>query len=263
MLGQPRGPHGAVWGEIMRCIGIGVLAVLLCVTAAAKAEVVVNISKSQQRLSVVVDGAEAYRWPVSTGRRGHATPSGIFHPIRLERHWYSHEYSMTPMPWAMFFHRGYAVHGTMEAYNLGHAASHGCVRLRPDNAAILFSLVRHQGIKNVTFDVLNGPLPAAPGAVPMADAETPAKSAIAQMPAAEHFAKALDDIDAPQSLSAKTHQDADPQSEGAKPAAVKHTAQRGPDAANYRVSIGSDEAKILRERQAWLRSLDRKYGIVR
>jgi hypothetical protein len=30
---------------------------------------------------------------------------------------------------------------------------------------------------------------------------------------------------------------------------------------SYRVSMSSDEAQILRERAAWLRSLDRKYGI--
>ncbi|MGH6682572.1 MAG: L,D-transpeptidase, partial [Pseudolabrys sp.] len=129
----------------MRSIGIAALGAMLCLSAPAKAGLLVNIRKSQQRLSVTIDGKEAYRWPVSTGRRGHATPAGSFHPIRLERHWYSHEYGMTPMPWAVFFHRGYAVHGTMEAYNLGHAASHGCVRLRPDNASILFSLVRHEG----------------------------------------------------------------------------------------------------------------------
>jgi hypothetical protein len=29
------------------------------------------------------------------------------------------------------------------------------------------------------------------------------------------------------------------------------------------VSVGSDEARTLREREAWLRSLDRKYGITR
>jgi len=29
----------------------------------------------------------------------------------------------------------------------------------------------------------------------------------------------------------------------------------------YRVSVSNDEAQILREREAWLRSLDRKYGI--
>ena len=113
----------------MRRIAVPVFGVLLCLSVPAKADILVTISKSQQRMSVTMDGAEAYRWPVSTGTRGHATPAGHFRPFRLERHWYSRQYSLTPMPWAMFFHRGYAVHGTMEAYNLGRAASHGCVRL--------------------------------------------------------------------------------------------------------------------------------------
>ncbi len=104
----------------------------------ARAELLVSVSKLQQRVVISVDGTEAYRWPVSTGVRGHDTPAGVFRPIRLERHWYSRQYDLTPMPWAMFFHRGYALHGTMEAYNLGRAASHGCVRLRPDNEATLY-----------------------------------------------------------------------------------------------------------------------------
>src|SRR5882672_4740831 len=173
--------------RIMRCIGVAALGALLCLSAPAKAELLVNISKSQQRLSVVIDGAETYRWPVSTGRRGHETPSGSFHPTRLERHWYSRQYGLTPMPWSVFFHRGYAVHGTMEAYNLGHAASHGCVRLRPDNAAILFSLVRKRDSKNVKLVVMNGPLPAAPGASPLAEADEPPPQTAAE----KSFAKAL------------------------------------------------------------------------
>ncbi|HZL39575.1 MAG TPA: L,D-transpeptidase [Pseudolabrys sp.] len=220
----------------MRCIAIAALGALLCLPLPAKAELLVNISKSQQRLSVTIDGNEAYRWPVSTGRRGHETPTGKFRPIRLERHWYSHEYGMTPMPWAVFFHRGYAVHGTMEAYNLGHAASHGCVRLRPDNASTLFSLVRHEGARNTRIVIMNGPLPAAPGAAPLADADTPAQSA-----AEQHFAKALDDVEAQQHLSAKEHS----------------------EPVVSRISVGNDETRILRERQAWLASLDRKYGITR
>ena len=218
----------------MRCIAIAALGALLCLPLPARAELLVSISKSQQRLSVTIDGAEAYRWPVSTGRRGHETPAGKFRPIRLERHWYSHEYGMTPMPWAVFFHRGYAVHGTMEAYNLGHAASHGCVRLRPDNASTLFSLVRQQGTGNTRIVVMNGPLPAAPGAAPLADADSPS-------PAEQHFAKALDDVDAQQHLSAKVH---------AEPVVT-------------RVSAAGGEVRILRERQAWLDSLDRKYGFTR
>jgi hypothetical protein len=244
----------------MRCIAVSVLGALLCLSAPVKAELLVSISKSQQRIAVVVDGAEAYRWPVSTGRRGHETPAGIFRPIRLERHWYSRLYDMTPMPWSVFFHGGYAVHGTMEAYNLGHAASHGCVRLRPDNAAKLFSLVRRNGIKNTKIVVMNGALPLAPGAKPMAGADAPSIDAAA----AQHFAKA--EADGHEEFAAKAHDgsvggsvaDNDDEDEvGTRRAA------RFARTVAYRESVSSNEAKVLREREAWLRSLDRKYGIGR
>jgi hypothetical protein len=247
----------------MRCVGSiasGVTAlVALCLSAPARAELVVNISKSQQRLEVVVNGAEAYRWPVSTGRRGYTTPSGTFHPIRLERHWYSHKYEMSPMPWSVFFHRGYAVHGTMESYNLGHAASHGCVRLRPDNASILFSLVRRHGIRNTKLVVMNGPLPQAPQpaqGVPMAAVDHPADQA------QQHFAKATAK-EGEEHLSAKSH---DPSHESAHPRADDgdrevraHARTRIASVERVSVSRGN-EAQVLREREAWLRSLDRKYG---
>jgi hypothetical protein len=239
------------------------IAFLLSALAPAKAELLVTVSKSQQRLSVVIDGAETYRWPVSTGVRGHETPVGAFRPHDLERHWYSRQYSLTPMPWAVFFHRGYAVHGTMEAYNLGHAASHGCVRLRPDNASILYSLVRRYGMSNTKVVVLQGALPAAPGAVPMADAGTPpADDAVA----ADQFAKAVDGDE--DYFAAKTHRDGsaaqdDNDQDDGKIAAGKPSQNRLTGAVVYRVSVGSDEARILREREAWLRSLDRKYGMTR
>ena len=230
----------------------------LLACGAVRAEVLVNISKSQQQLAVVVDGAEAYRWPVSTGRRGYATPSGIFHPVRLERHWYSRKYYNSPMPWSVFFHRGYAMHGTMEAYHLGHAASHGCVRLRPDHARTLFGLVKRAGYRNTKIVVLNGPLPHlrhVPSDVPMAEAAPPASAAQA------HFAKALETVDArhepvAEHLSARAHPASAP-AVAAASVAVVHAR------AIARASQGSDESRILRERQAWLRSLDRKYGIVR
>ena len=93
------------------------------------------------------------------------------------------------MPWSVFFHRGYAMHGTMEVSHLGHAASHGCVRMRPDNASIVYSLVRAQGIANTRIVVMDGPLPAAPGAAP--NAVPMSQNAPAQPDATEHFAKAL------------------------------------------------------------------------
>ena len=232
------------------------IAVLLAGFTPAQAELLVNISKSQQRLAVTIDGAELYRWPVSTGVRGHDTPTGSFRPHDIERHWYSRQYKLTPMPWAVFFHRGYAVHGTTESYNLGRPASHGCVRLRPDNASILYSLVRHQGLGNTKVVVMNGPLPLAPGALPMAEAGTPPTGE-----AAEHFAAAGAD-----EYAAKSHRSSEATSGNEPEPAAQRGAMRATgriaDVEAYRVSVGSDE-KVLRERQAWLRALDRKYGFSR
>ena len=39
------------------------------------------------------------------------------------------------MPHAIFFHKGYAIHGTDYVSRLGRPASHGCVRLHPSHAA--------------------------------------------------------------------------------------------------------------------------------
>jgi lipoprotein-anchoring transpeptidase ErfK/SrfK len=50
------------------------------------------------------------------------------------------------MPHAIFFHKGYAIHGTYYVSRLGRPASHGCVRLHPSHAATLFDLVRSQGV---------------------------------------------------------------------------------------------------------------------
>ncbi len=238
----------------MRCAAVATVSALLCLAAPARADLLVSISKSQQRLSVTVDGTEAYRWPVSTGRRGNDTPSGKFRPTRLERHWYSRQYEMTPMPFAIFFHRGYAVHGTMEAHNLGYVASHGCVRLRPDNAAILYSLVRRQGMANTRVVVMNGalPVPAMPGATPMAEADTPATEA------AQHFASVA--VNGAEEHAAKTHGTA---KEADVDDAASRRNARFARTVSYRMSVSSDEALILRERYAWLKSLDRKYGITR
>jgi len=119
---------------------------LVCASAAdAFAEVVVRIDKSVQQMFVSVDGFERYRWPVSTGLLG-GPPSGTYHPLRMERVWYSRKFDMSPMPYSIFFRDGYAIHGTIYVSRLGTRASHGCVRLLPENAAILFSLVQQQGM---------------------------------------------------------------------------------------------------------------------
>jgi lipoprotein-anchoring transpeptidase ErfK/SrfK len=57
------------------------------------------------------------------------------------------------MPHSVFFLGGYAIHGTYYVKSLGRPASHGCVRLHPDNAAALFDLVRSAGMSNTQIIV--------------------------------------------------------------------------------------------------------------
>ena len=116
--------------------------------AEAKAQLTARIDLSAQRMDVYVDGYWRYSWAVSTARRGYRTPTGTFRPKRLHRMWYSRKYDYTPMPYSIFFHYGYAIHGTNAIKRLGRPASHGCVRLHPRNAARLYSLVKSYGMAN-------------------------------------------------------------------------------------------------------------------
>jgi lipoprotein-anchoring transpeptidase ErfK/SrfK len=117
--------------------------------------VVVKIRKSAQRMSVAVDGEVRYTWRISTGRRGFGTPNGTYRPKLMARHWFSRKYYNSPMPYSIFFYRGYAIHGTYYLSQLGGPASHGCVRLHPKNAAVLFALVRSEGKGVTTIVVTN------------------------------------------------------------------------------------------------------------
>jgi hypothetical protein len=133
-------------------------ALLVCGMARADAGIVVTVNKSTQRLTVEVDGATRYQWPVSTARWGYRTPNGTYRPERLERKWFSRKYDWSPMPYSIFFNGGYAIHGSYEISRLGRPASHGCIRLHPANAAILFGLVREH--RHETVIVVSGDRPA-------------------------------------------------------------------------------------------------------
>jgi lipoprotein-anchoring transpeptidase ErfK/SrfK len=122
---------------------------------AGRADVLVQIDKSSQRMAVSVDGMMRYDWPVSTGRSGYGTPSGVFHPQMMARRWFSRKYYNSPMPHAIFFHHGFAIHGTYELSRLGGPASHGCVRLHPSHAAVLFALVERNGSRNTRIEISN------------------------------------------------------------------------------------------------------------
>ncbi|MDJ0931630.1 L,D-transpeptidase [Breoghania sp.] len=120
---------------------------------AQAAQVTATISLKDQRMKVTVNGWKRYSWKVSTARRGYRTPQGSFRPTRMYERYYSKKYHHSPMPYSVFFYHGFAIHGTNAVRHLGSPASHGCVRLHPDNARKLFELVKKYGKANTQIIV--------------------------------------------------------------------------------------------------------------
>lgn len=139
------------------------LAAILILTGGAQARgtagpeqgrIVIQIDKSTQRMTVFVDGEKRHVFKVSTGKQGHATPSGSFRVLLMKEMHYSRKYDNAPMPNSLFFtSRGHAIHATTSVRNLGRPASHGCVRLAPRDAKALYDLVERSGKGGVTIKI--------------------------------------------------------------------------------------------------------------
>ena len=134
--------------RIFFATAVAFLLVLVEAQAAFSANLVARISLSSQTMVVTHNGAVKYRWRVSTGRKGYGTPVGSWAAKWASRNHRSRKYNDAPMPFAIFFHGGYAVHATYETKRLGRPASHGCVRLHPENAATFFQMANNNGLSN-------------------------------------------------------------------------------------------------------------------
>lgn len=100
--------------------------------------VVVLISLPLQTMNVYRNGILVGRSSVSTGTKGHRTPTGVFTILEKKETHFSNLYHNAPMPnmqrltWG-----GIAMHSG----NLpGYPASHGCIRMPYDFSKLLFSL---------------------------------------------------------------------------------------------------------------------------
>lgn len=117
----------------------------------AKADVLAHVILSEQRLHLYVDGEKKGVWKISGGKHRGWTRTGTFRPYFLSRHHRSRLFRGAPMPYAVFYDSHWAIHGTNAIKRLGRPASHGCVRLHPKHASILFNLVRKRGKKNIVI----------------------------------------------------------------------------------------------------------------
>jgi hypothetical protein len=138
--------------------GVAALAFIgLSASSALAMKINILVDKVSQHMHVSIDGVQTYDWLVSTGGQTFDTPSGHYHIFRMEKEHFSKEWDDAPMPYSMFFTGiGHAIHGSYHVKALGTRASHGCVRLAPENAAVLFALIEKAGFKNNTVDIKGG-----------------------------------------------------------------------------------------------------------
>jgi lipoprotein-anchoring transpeptidase ErfK/SrfK len=143
-------------------LSFAMLAIMVCVSPVEAKNRVANpgavnviIDISSQSMLVKVNGWHYGSWKVSTARSGYYTPRGAYRVQRTARVYFSKKYDNAPMPNSVFFHGGYAIHGTYHVKNLGRPASHGCVRLAPQNAAALYNLVQKYGPSSTRITIVN------------------------------------------------------------------------------------------------------------
>jgi lipoprotein-anchoring transpeptidase ErfK/SrfK len=99
---------------------------------------IVNVTT--QRAVVFRNGVPIAASTVSTGRPGRDTPTGVFTILQKHVEHYSSVYNNAPMPYMQrLTWQGVALH----AGNLpGYPASHGCIRLPPDFAKLLYGATK-------------------------------------------------------------------------------------------------------------------------
>lgn len=105
---------------------------------ASQGPLVVVVSLDEQRLYVYRNGVAIGYSTISSGRRGHETPTGVFTILQKDRDHRSNKYDDAPMPYMeRLTWDGIAMHGGSLP---GYPASHGCVRLPHDFAERLFAI---------------------------------------------------------------------------------------------------------------------------
>lgn len=121
-----------------------------------------RVEKSEQRMYLYVNGSLYGTFATSTGIPGRDTPNFDRHPDgRIYERYTSTKFpggdydGLGNMPYAVFITGGFAIHGTGRGNwpKLGRVASHGCIRIHPDNARLFNSLARQYGSANTWITV--------------------------------------------------------------------------------------------------------------
>lgn len=103
------------------------------------------ISLADQRMFIFENGSIIHRFLVSTGVPGHSTPTGNYSVHNQALRAWSNKYECYMPHWSAITPDGlYGMHsldGTSYLSHLGSVASHGCIRLSPEDATWLYDWV--------------------------------------------------------------------------------------------------------------------------
>lgn len=115
-------------------------------------EKLIIIDLSEQMLYAINDSKVTYTFPISSGKKGFETvvtdpndPFLIYLKYDVQTmNGYAlgegYNYLIEDVPYVMYFHRSYAIHGVTWHTNFGTPSSHGCINLSKKDAKIIYDL---------------------------------------------------------------------------------------------------------------------------
>ena len=131
---------------------------LLAILATAATEVFAEgstrrliVSIPDRKIVLMEDGHVVKVYPIAVGKNSTPSPNGSFHIASrvVKPTWYKPGQTVGPGPanplgtrWMGLGFKGYGIHGTNMPNSIGHAASHGCIRMRNHDVEELFELVQ-------------------------------------------------------------------------------------------------------------------------
>jgi lipoprotein-anchoring transpeptidase ErfK/SrfK len=111
----------------------------------------VLVSIPDRKLAVIDGGQVVATFPIAVGAFVTPSPTGEFQIVtRVSNPTYYHSGKVIPTGkdnplgtrWVGLSQKGYGIHGTNAPGSVGHAASHGCIRLRNRDMERLFTMLR-------------------------------------------------------------------------------------------------------------------------
>jgi len=101
----------------------------------------IQVDLSQQRLIAWEGGKPVYAITISTGKDSTPTRTGSFTIQSKHRvaRMQGADYDVPNVPYTMYYHRGYALHGAYWHRKFGTPVSHGCINLAVNHAKWLFN----------------------------------------------------------------------------------------------------------------------------